>query len=184
MISLFGSHLFAQGMTPDPNLPESWEFQFNAPFGQIDDITLIPGPFRPYQMDAYYFTIQTSTFANLVGAYSDDRQINKYACLALDTKKGVAVLKFLFDRTFYMLDVKKISTNVFELHHQSRKRKIKLYKISPELKSRSDYRLRFVDGFNGGDAFYSNGGYAASSDSYLFPTMSACINKAVKMSLK
>lgn len=32
----------AETMTPDPDLPEGWEFQFNAPFGQIDDITPIP----------------------------------------------------------------------------------------------------------------------------------------------
>ncbi|MCW7480881.1 hypothetical protein [Leptospira kanakyensis] len=174
----------AETMTPDPDLPEGWEFQFNAPFGQIDDITPIPGPFQPYQMDAYYFIIQTATFANLVGTHSDNRQITRYACLALDTKKGEAVLKFLFDRTFYMLDVKKISSQVFELSYKGDRRKIKLFKISPESKDRSDYRLRFADGFTGGDDFYSKGAYAATSDTYLFPTMSACINKAVKMSLK
>ncbi|MCG6147978.1 hypothetical protein LFX15_06745 [Leptospira levettii] len=174
----------AETMTPDPDLPEGWEFQFNAPFGQIDDITPIPGPFPPYQMDAYYFIIQTETFAHLVGTHSNNTQITKYACLALDTKKGEAVLKFLFDRTFYMLDVKKISSKVFELKYQGDKAKIKLYKISPERKDRSDYHLRFADGLTGGDAFYPKGAYAASSDSYLFPTMSACINMAVKMSLK
>lgn len=70
-------------------------------------------------MDAYYFIIQTETFANLVGTHSNNAQITRYASLALDTKKGEAVLKFLFDRTFYMLDVKKFhpmslsfSTNV------------------------------------------------------------------------
>ncbi|PKA25534.1 hypothetical protein CH381_14830 [Leptospira sp. mixed culture ATI2-C-A1] len=176
--------MLAHEMTPDPDLPEGWEFQFNAPFGQIDDITPIPGPFPPYQKDAYYFIIQTETFANLVATHSNNAQITRYACLALDTKKGEAVLKFLFDRTFYMLDVKKISSNVFELQYQGDKAKIKLYKSSPERKDRSDYRLRFADGFTGGDAFYPKGAYAASSDSYLFPTMSACINMAVKMSLK
>lgn len=72
-------------MIPDSDLPGGWESQFNAPFGQIDDITPIPGPFQPYQMDAYYFIIQTATFADLVGTHSDNRQITRYACLALDT---------------------------------------------------------------------------------------------------
>lgn len=171
-------------MKPDPGLPKDWEFQFNAPFGQIGDITPIPGPFPGYQMDAYYFTLQTSTFADLVGTYSKNAQINKYACLALDTKQGKAVLKFLFDRNFYMLDVKKISFNIFELIYQGDSRKIKLYKINPISKDRSDYRLRFADGLTGGDDFYPKGAYAATSDTYLLPTMSACINQAVKMSLK
>jgi len=174
--------ILGQSMRPDPDLPQGWEFHFNAPFGQDHDITPIPGPFKPYQIDAYYLILQTQTFARLVGASGKDK--NSRACLAFDTKKRKAVIKFLFDRSFYMLDVKKISPAVYELIIDGDSRKIKLLKENPTHKNESDYKLRFTDEIDGGDDFYANGNYAAISNSYLMPTMSACINQAIKLSLK
>ncbi|MDZ4727725.1 MAG: hypothetical protein SH817_16320 [Leptospira sp.] len=174
--------ILSQAMTPDSDLPKGWEFQFNAPFGQDDDITPIPGPFKPYQMDAYYLILQTQSFARLVGA--SGKNMKSRACLALDTKKGKAVIKFLFDRTFYLLDVKKISTAVYELIIDRDSRKIKLSKENPTRKNESDYKLRFTDGIDGGDDLYADGNYAAVSNTYLMPTMSACINQAIKISMR
>ncbi|EMY24513.1 hypothetical protein LEP1GSC115_4875 [Leptospira interrogans serovar Australis str. 200703203] len=161
---------------------ENWVKVFPEAYPQADDITPLPGPFETYQKDGYYTLIDPYPLAQLLKLNSGPRRA--FACLALDVTQGVAVVKFLFDRNFYSLQVKRRHGDHYDFVNDG---ETLSFRLEPELKLQSGiiYMIRYEDyRYFRGDHYYDRGtNSGTNSTGSIVNNMADCIQSVLRQSV-
>ncbi|XDD51138.1 hypothetical protein AB3N59_05015 [Leptospira sp. WS92.C1] len=181
-IGVVSFFLFKKKEPLDLKKEENWVKVFPEAYPQADDITPIPGPFEKYKRDGYYTLIDPYPLAQLLKLNTGPRRA--FACLALDVTHGVAVVKFLFDRNFYSVDVKKRHGDHYDFVNEG---ETLSFRLEPEYISKTGditYMIRYEDAdYLRGEHFYDRGTNSGTNSTDMENDMTGCIQSVLRQSV-
>lgn len=181
-IGIFSFFVFKKKEPLDLTKEENWVKVFPNAYPQEDDITPLPEPFEPYKRDGYYILIDPYPLAQLLQLNSG--KLQSFACLSLDVTHGEAVVKFLFDRNFYTVDVKRRHGDRYSFVDGGRTLD---FKIEPEndYEGLITYMIRYDDdNYLRGEGFYERTKTNAGTNSTSHvKNMGECIGWALEQSV-
>ncbi|MCG6192643.1 hypothetical protein LFX25_05255 [Leptospira sp. FAT2] len=182
IVGFFSFFLFQKKELLDLKKEENWVKVFPSAYPQEDDLTPIPGPFEKYKRDGYYTLIDPYPLAQLLKLDSGSRRA--FACLALDVTHGVAVVKFLFDRNFYSVDVKRRHGDHYDFINDG---EMLSFRLEPEMKLKSGdiiYMIRYEDDdYFRGEHYYDRGTNSGTNSTDIENDMTGCIRSVLEQSV-
>ncbi|EMK03372.1 MULTISPECIES: hypothetical protein [Leptospira] len=175
--------LFKKKEPLDLTKEENWIKVFPNAYPQVDDITPVPGPFEPYRKDGLYTLIEISPLVRFLQLNSG--KLQSFACLSLDVTHGEAVVKFLFDRNYYSMQVKRRHGDHYNFVNGS---ETLGFKLEPDIvfdDGSIGYMIRYEDErYLRGEHYYDNlKTNSGTNSSSHYKNMTECIVSVLEQSV-